>query len=243
MQPFCIATGNFWRLAQKSQNQSDILRFVKQFSCDGIEITFSRNEQLYKFKPDKSDLDFLSSKETVSLHAPFNFSSGCKTEDELEKNLEQLQFITKQTHAKRIVIHPNQMPPKKMLKKFRLPVITENMRKKNHVTQSTLEKIMQTTGCGLCLDVGHAYSFDRNEANRLVHRFKNKIQQLHLHSVYRNKDHRQFQQPHTKTYLQSLAASLALNVPIVMEEEFTHFSVPLIRREIEKTRLLIQASQ
>ncbi|MDO8624870.1 MAG: sugar phosphate isomerase/epimerase [Candidatus Diapherotrites archaeon] len=254
-----FATGNLWRFEQKS-NRASILKYIAKLPVDGIELTFAKNQQLFDFKPTRQHLRLLHSKEYVTIHAPFSLSKDAANTDELEKALERIQELKEQVNAKYIVIHPHQMPPTTLLKKYKLPILTENMRKRRYkiqtfangqnVTETTrqkrlmthpiLETTMDKTRAGLCMDVGHAYAWNQTEIEHLVKRFKPRIKQIHLHSVYRNKDHRQFLRKHTQEYIRSIQPALDLNVPIVIEEDFKRLNLPRVRREIRLIKDMLQ---
>ena len=138
-----------------------------------------------------------------------------------------------QVNAKDVIIHPLDLPSPEILAKYPFKVSTENLVKKRNVTITKLEKIFQEyPNIGLCLDVAHAYLWSKDETQKLIDAFSERITQFHLSGTYRKKDHQSLRIV-TKKFLSSIEPIKKLNVPIVIEEEIFAKDLNYLKEEVE----------
>ncbi|MBD3361485.1 TIM barrel protein [Candidatus Woesearchaeota archaeon] len=235
-----FALGTLWRWG-KSQNRNDLIKYVKELKIDGVEITFSSKEQLYKFKLSKENEKWLKNLDYVTIHAPFKLVGKKYNKKEIIEQLKIIAKLYKQVNAKNVIIHPKDLPPPDILNKFNFKVSTENLVKKKKVTIADLRKIFRRyPKIGLCLDVSHAYLWSKHETLKLIKAFEEKITQVHLSGTYRKKDHQSLRVV-SKDFIFSIKPIFKLKVPIVIEEDmkikskkFVYDEVNFIKNMFEK---------
>lgn len=229
---FSFATGNIYRW---SKNKNNLINLIKKLEVNGVEITFASKEELFSFKLSEGNRLWLKNLGYVTIHAPFRLVRRSKNEDEITKQLNVISKLYGEINAKNVIIHPMDLPPPKVLKRYKFKVSTENLPKRSHVAISNLKKILKKyPKIGLCLDVCHAYRWSKDETGKLIKAFKNRISQIHLSGVYRNKEHRSLRKV-TKNFLYSMRPIRKLNVPIVIEEDifFKEEKLKSLKKEIE----------
>ncbi len=227
-----FALGNVWRW-EKSKNRDDFIKYAKDLDIDGVELTFASKEELYAFKLSPSNESFLKGLDYVTIHAPFDFIGDVASEKEQIKQLETISKIYKQVKAKNVVIHPHSLPDRKILDKFKFKISTENLRKKRNITISDFKKIFREyPKVGLCVDVAHAYSWSKQETEKLIKNFGDRITQFHFSGSYRNKDHQSLKIV-SKDFLSSIELLFKLRAPIVIEEDIKVKNEKFLKEEIE----------
>jgi endonuclease IV len=227
-----FALGNIWRWGE-SKNRADLIQYAKNLGVDGVEITFSSKEELYNFKLSEEDLNWLKSLKYVTIHAPFKLKRKSKDKQEIIKQCDIILKLYQQVNAKDVIIHPLDLPSPEILAKYPFKVSTENLVKKRNVTITKLEKIFQEyPNIGLCLDVAHAYLWSKDETQKLIDAFSERITQFHLSGTYRKKDHQSLRIV-TKKFLSSIEPIKKLNVPIVIEEEIFAKDLNYLKEEVE----------
>jgi len=232
-----FATGNIWRQISE-KNQATAIDFIKKLGVDGVEITLATKEEVYNFRLNPSQKDWLAGLDYNSIHAPFRLIRDAKNQEEVEKQLEHIERLYKQIKAKNVIIHPLDIPAQNILDSYKIKVSTENLPKKRHVTIPMLREILRRhSEMGLCLDVAHAYSWSKNETLRLVKSFKNKITQVHLSARYRNRDHKPLKLA-TLAFMKSIEPIMNLNVPVVIEGGADNTNVRAVQEEIRRVKSL-----
>jgi len=137
-----FALGCLWRW-NPSQPRNTLLAYVKNLKINGVEITFSTKEELYKFKLTSSQIKWLRQLKYVSIHAPFGLTRRAGNQNEVIKQLEFIEQLYKKVNAKNVIIHPRELPAPAVLKKFKFKVSTENMTPKNKFTIADLKTILK----------------------------------------------------------------------------------------------------
>lgn len=227
-----FALGNIWRW-KKSKNKNDFMRYAKNLGIDGVEITFSSKEELYAFELSLDNERFLRGLDYVTIHAPFYFIKKAGNERELIRQLEVIFKIYKQVGAKNVIMHPyDDLPERRILDRFNFKVSTENLRKKKNVTIADFKKIFeQYPKIGLCVDVSHAYSWSKQETEKLIKAFSDRITQFHFSGAYRGKDHQSLRIV-SKDFLSSIEPLFKSKVPIVIEEDIKIKSEEFLKEEV-----------
>ena len=227
-----FALGNIWRWSE-SKNRADLIQYARNLGVDGVEITFSSKEELYSFKLSEEDVKWLKSLEYVTIHAPFKLKSKSKDEQEIIKQCEIILKLYQQINAKNVIIHPLDLPSPELLAKFPFKVSTENLTKKKNVTITDLQKIFQKyPKIGLCIDVAHAYLWSKDETQKLIDAFGDRITQFHLSGTYKKRDHQSLRKV-TKNFISSIEPIKRLNVPIVIEEDFLIKNLNYLHEEVK----------
>jgi sugar phosphate isomerase/epimerase len=235
---FSFATGNIYRW---SKNKNNLINLVKKLEVNGVEITFAFKEELFSFRLSKDNRLWLRNLDYVTIHAPFRLLRRSENKGEVIKQLNIISKLYGEINAKNVIIHPMDLPPPELLNKYKLKISTENLPKRSHVAISDLRKILKKyPKVDLCLDVCHAYRWSKYETGKLIKAFKNRISQIHLSGVYKNKEHRSLRKV-TKNFLYSIRLIKELNVPIVIEEDifFKEKKLKSLKKEIEYIKRFI----
>lgn len=236
-----FALGNIWRWTT-SKNRNVLVNYAKKLDISGIEITFATKEELYSFKLSNANKSWLRQLDYVSIHAPFRLVRKAKDEKEIIKQLNIISKLYNDVKAKNVIIHPNDLPKPKILKKYKFNVSIENLPKKRRVTIPKLKRIFgKYPKIKLCLDVSHAYRWSKFETGKLVQAFKRKISQIHFSGTYRNREHQSLRKV-TKTFLHSIQSIKKLNVPIIVEEDIKIKNLRCIKEEIEYIKKFLNSN-
>ncbi|MBN2052486.1 TIM barrel protein [Candidatus Woesearchaeota archaeon] len=234
---FCFALGNIWSWT-KLKNRARLIKYAQKLDILGVELTMSTKEELLSFKMTDAQRQWLRNLDYVSIHAPFKLVRNSTDENDLIKQLDYIRTVYREVNAKNVIIHPNDLPNIKILSKYDMHFSTENLPKKRHITIKNLERILKKyKGMGLCLDVAHAYSWSRNETERLIRHFRDNITQIHFSGMYKGKDHVPLQSV-SPTFLKSISNVKELNVPIVIEEDIRIEDLEFVKKEISYIKSL-----
>lgn len=232
---FAFATGNIWRW---SKSRTKLIDYAKKFDIDGVEITFSSKEELYKFKLNNSQIKWLRRRDYVSIHSPFKLVRKAGSEKEVKKQLDYIYKLYKKVNAKNVVIHAKDLPEPNVLYKYKMRFSTENTIRKSNVSIGKLAMILKRyRNLGLCLDVSHAYFWSKDETGRLVNRFKRKITQVHFSGNYKKKDHTPLRIV-SANFIKSIQPIKKLDVPIIIEEDIKIKNIKWVKNEIKYIKSL-----
>jgi len=209
------------------------LDYLRELGIQGIEITFGPKKRLYSFKLDDDLKKKLRQFEYITIHAPFELVKDSENNKEIIRQLDTIAKLYSRIKAKNLIIHPDNLPSPGLLKKYNFKVSTENLKKKRRITIAKLRKILRKyPKIGFCLDTSHAYSWSKNETEKLAAAFKSRITQIHLSACREEKDH-QFLSKTDKQFLSSISPIKKLNIPIVIEEEIKKINFNSIKKELE----------
>lgn len=237
---FCFATGNIWRWI-RGNNRAELIKYAQKLEkvgISGVELTLGYKEEVFNLKLSPSQIKWLRKLDYVSIHAPFELIRKADSHEEIIKQLDYVQRLYKLVKARNVIIHPFDLPPRKILDKYDMKFSTENLPKKRHVTIRKLNTILKKyPSLGLCLDVAHAYLWSRFETEKLVKEFKKKITQVHFSGTYRKRDHVPLQQV-SPIFIKSIQPIKKLKVPIVIEEDIKVKSMRFVKKEISYIKSL-----
>jgi len=235
-----FALGSIWRW-EKSKNRNDFIKYVKSLDIDGVELTFASKEELFAFKLSSDNEKFLKGLDYVTIHASFDFMEEANNKEEIIRQLNIISDIYQKVNAKNVIMHPNDLPDSAILSRFKFKVSTENLRKKRNVTISDFKKIFEKyPKIGFCVDVSHAYSWSKQETEKLVKAFSNKITQFHFSGAYRGKDHQPLKIV-SKDFLSSIELLFKSKAPIVIEEDIKIKSEKFLKEEVELVKKMFRA--
>lgn len=233
--PVCVATGTIWRW-DRGRNRDVLLRHLRKLPLDGVELTFSRKRELYDFRLSAANRSWLRSLRYVSIHAPFGLLRHSEDERDLSRQLDILAKLRREVRAKTVVMHPHQVPERRLLRRFGLPLSIENMPFTRRMRVPALKEVLRRhPGARFCVDAAHAYRLSSRETARLVRAFGAKLSQIHLSGVYRKRDHLPLSAA-TPTFMRSVEPLRGLKCPIVIEEELPRVSPKLLLGELERVR-------
>jgi len=231
-----FALGNIHRWG-KTKNRNELIDYARKLDIDGVEITFDRKDTVYATKVSAENKKWLKTLKYVSIHAPFNLIKRSDNEQEVIKQLDIIERLYHEINAQNVIIHPQNLPSLEILKKYDFFVSTENLPIRHRIGLLDMKKIMKKyPKIGFCLDVNHAYKWNKNETEKYVRSFKNKITQVHLSGTYRHQEHKSLKVV-TKDFMKSIEPVIKeLNVPIVIEEDFRNKDINLVKEEIKYVR-------
>lgn len=235
--PFCFAIGNIWRW-DKGKNRAKLIDSIIKLDVSGVELTIGYKKELYNFRLNPQQIRWLRKLDYVSIHAPFRMVRKAEHEEEIIKQLDLIQKIYNQVKAKNVILHPNDLPTKKILDHYNMKFSIENLPPNRNVTIKKIKAILKKyPKIGLCVDVAHAYLWSRSWTGDLVKNFKNKITQVHFSGTCRKIDHLSLRKV-SPIFLKSIQPLKKLNVPIVIEEDMKVKSLNFVRDEIKYIKSL-----
>lgn len=215
------------------------LDYLRKLGFQGVEITFATKERLYSYNPPTEIKNRLKQFKYLSIHSPFKLVKEAKNKEEIIKQLDLIGKLYFEIGAENVIIHPDELPPPEILKKYNFRISTENLKRKRNITISKLRKIFKKyPKIGFCVDTSHAYSWSKYETGKLIKAFKNRITQIHLSCRYKNKDHQSLTKA-SKDFLFSIAPIKKLNIPTVLEIEFKKVNLKSIRKESNCVKKLL----
>jgi len=224
----------------KSKNKQ--IEITKQLDIQGIELNLGLGKDVKAFKPTKENKEYLKSLDYISIHCP---PIKIDKKDPIQLNSKQellntLKWISELYHdieAQNLIIHPSWLPEKEILNKYDMRISIENVVPKMNYPFEEMKKIIEHYNKELCLDVAHAYLWNKDETKKYVDEFKDIISQIHFSGDNNNKEQVQLKEV-TNNFIESLKPIKKLNVPIVMEEYFEKKDINEIKEEIKKIKEL-----
>jgi hypothetical protein len=155
-------------------------------NVSAVELSALRQDELVPLVEQLDQLD-LSPFKYVSFHAPSS----------MEQSFEPLAVeLLLQVAARKwpIVVHPNAMYNPTDWRRLGSCLCIENMDKRKPIGQTArnLAEIFETVpDASLCFDIGHARQVDptMSEASAILHRFRDRIRQLHVSEVNTQSKH------------------------------------------------------
>jgi len=162
------------------------LQMLAGKKVSAVELSALRQDELVPLVEQLDSLD-LSPFKYVSFHAP----------SAMERSFEPLALeLLLQVAARKwpIVVHPNAMYNPSEWRGLGSCLCIENMDKRKPIGQTArnLAEIFETVpDASLCFDIGHARQIDptMSEASAILHRFRDRIRQLHVSEVNTQSKH------------------------------------------------------
>jgi hypothetical protein len=162
------------------------LQMLTGKNVSAVELSALRQDELVPLVEQLDQLD-LSPFKYVSFHAPSS----------MEQSFEPLAVeLLLQVAARKwpIVVHPNAMYNPTDWRRLGSCLCIENMDKRKPIGQTArnLAEIFETVpDASLCFDIGHARQVDptMSEASAILHRFRDRIRQLHVSEVNTQSKH------------------------------------------------------
>jgi hypothetical protein len=202
------------------------LQMLTGKNVSAVELSALRQDELAPLVEQLDQLD-LSPFKYVSFHAP----------SAMERSFEPVALeLLHQVAARRwpIVVHPDAMYTPSEWRRLGSCLCIENMDKRKPIGQTAkdLAEIFKILpDASLCFDIGHARQVDptMSEASAILHRFRDRIQQLHVSEV-------NTQSKHDPLSFESILAFhrvshlVPADVPVILESRVEE---PEINGEIE----------
>jgi hypothetical protein len=208
---------------------------LSQLDVDGIEWHYGAS--LIARPILESDLVYLKKLKLNSIHSlrvvPDSIAEALSLFEKIQSDYDKI-------NAHSIVIHPESLPPRRVLDKLHMNFLTENMNclpfcRSRLGFEDVLKK---NRDFGLCLDVSHAFYWSPRETKRIVQNWGRRIEQIHFSFARNGLDHLHSSYS-TKTFLDSIKPLADLNVPIVIEEVLPVCTVESARDEISKVKEIL----
>jgi len=238
-----FALGNIWRM-MRGIDRGKLLSKVKNLDVDGFEITILRVNELDAIKISDAQCRWLKKFHYVSIHAPTHLArKGEVSKEELLRRMDTLYELYKKVGAQNIVIHPDDLPDKSILKRYKMNYSTENMEHGRGITKKHVADILRKNPkIGLCLDVSHAHTISSKETKYYVDNFREKITQVHFSGANRKGRHLQMKNS-AKSFMKSMKPILSLDVPIIIEENMPFKKMEQVKREIKIVKNILNSKQ
>lgn len=234
-----FSLGSIWRWAGEG-NAAELLGYARQLGIDGIELNFSQ-DMLLGMRLDGRLLSWLRKLSYVSVHAPFELQkpAGRHGAEELASQLDRIWDLYRRIRAKNFILHPSQLPGRRMLDWYGFSVSTENMSSGYGSSTAVLKKVMRDyPDIRLCLDVSHAFSVSGREAARLVAAFEDRISQVHLSCTCGGRTHQPLGRA-TKAFMRSIEPVKRLRVPFIVEEDIRKKDMERVKDELRLARSIL----
>jgi len=232
--PICISTGFLYRL---TNDRNEIINKTREFSPDGIELSFAHPQYLFDFIIDKENLKYLKSLQFISIHSPWKEISYGNNQT-CKDILEVIEKLYKQVGAENVVFHVEKIEDINILKEYDFIASIENKdwRYDSVNTVEQIEAILnKNKSLKFTFDFAHALTVSPNDIPKYITKLKDRLIAIHLSMLNKQlKDHWFLHKYDSKQMRNLLNCLKDINVPIVLECVASDWSeVPLIKKEIE----------
>lgn len=234
-----FSLGTIWRWVSKD-NAAGLIDYARKLDIDGIELNFSRG-MLLGMRLDRSQLAWLRKLRYVSIHAPFELQKpvGVRGAEEFAYQMDRIWELYRRVRAKNLIMHPGQLPGRRLLDEYDFRVSTENMSCGPGSTTAALKRILHDyPDIGLCLDVSHAFAVSSTETGRLVGAFESRISQVHISCTCGSRTHQSIGRA-TAAFLSSIKPTMRLDVPFMIEEDVRKEDMERMKAEIRLVRNIL----
>ncbi|HOB89945.1 MAG TPA: hypothetical protein PKG74_01260 [Candidatus Colwellbacteria bacterium] len=228
-----VSTGCFYKLGVSKE---EIFGRLKALDIDGVEVLFNKPQDVFDFEISEDNSDFLRSLSFVTIHAPDNDLENPAAIEVLNR----LDHIYRLIYAKNIVFHVRKDDDLSIFFNYGFKASMENddwRKEKETNTVPSIERLLRIyPRLGFVLDVGHADSVDPADAEKYADRFKDRITEIHLSRVDKEKREHDFMNRHRESLNKKVFE--ATRVPIIIEGALQNENVSALQKEIELARKL-----
>ncbi len=235
--PICISTGLVYLL---TNDKNKIIEIIREFSPDGIELSFADPQYIFDFSITKENLEYLQSLKFNSIHGPWKnieYGDNHKCKDVL-KSIEDLY---KKIGARNVNFHlfdVNKAEDTKVFNKYNFNFSVENddFRNPGLNTVEKIDKVLRANEkLKFTFDFAHALVASPQEIPVFINRFRDKLAQVHLSYLTKEmKDHWFLHKYDSKEMRDLLNYLKSTNVPIVLECVASNWEeISLVKKEIE----------
>ncbi len=217
MNPICISTGCIYRL---SDDRNELIKIIKGFSPDGIELSFAYPEYLFNFAITPENLEYIKSLKFVSIHAPM-FDIVYGDNQRSREVLKLIEKLYKQVGARNVVFHKDEVEDISEITKYDFTASLENGDYRKTIANSP-EKIQEILSRNpklmFTFDLAHALSINGEDVPVYLEKFKRKLAEIHM--SWQNKNPAQhdfickYDSPGIRKSLKSVDIA---DVPLVLE--------------------------
>ncbi|MFA4998848.1 MAG: hypothetical protein WC514_02400 [Candidatus Paceibacterota bacterium] len=233
--PICISTGLLYRL---TNDRNEMISKIREFSPEGIELSFAYPEYLFDFTIKEENLRYLRNLKFNSIHAPWieiTYGNNQKSKDVLTA----IEKLYKQIDAKDVVFsNKEQIADINVITDYDFIVSIENDDWK-HPLSNIPEKIEEVFSenkiLKLTFDFAHALTVSPKDIPMYINKFKDRIISIHLAMLNKElKDHWFLHKHDSKRMRELLGYLKEINSPVILECVASDWKeVALIKEEIK----------
>lgn len=230
--PIVISTGLVYKFMN---DRNEMIQRLKEFSPDGIEISFAYPQYLYEFVLESRNLMYLQGLRFNSIHAPWKEIVYGKNAIPV---LERIDTLYDSIHARNVVFHKAPEDDFSVLRDYNFAGSVENddWKKGLNTPEKIGEILEQNPNLRFTFDFAHALTIDTGLVPEFLS-FGNKISQVHLSYLDRQMPDHYFLFKHDSEEMRRLIRMIPSNIPLVLECVADNPSeIELVRREIEYLR-------
>lgn len=226
----CLSTGLVYKL---ENDRNKMIKMLKAFKPDGIEINFPFPDYLLNFVPNDTNIKFLNSLKFVSIHLPW-VDISYRPNSKAKKIAAKIRQLSKRIRIDNLVIHPLQIEDFQFLNKFKLNVSIENedpKMPKFFIPEDFKQIFDKYSKLYFNFDFAHAGLVSKKNIDNFIGQYQNRIIEIHLSSLKKGENDHWFLRPHDSTSNRALIRKLRPidNVAIVLE------CVARDKNDLEKT--------
>lgn len=204
----------------------------REFCLSGIEIMLAKREMVEDFAISDANKKWLTGLEYVSLHAPVKFLQEVTNDEDACRLLTTIDEIYSAIGAKAVIFHVTSLPKLEWLRDRRFSMVIENTTTKGKVDIELFSETVAKYGCGICLDVSHAFTWSEFESEKYFDRFKEKILQIHLSASNGAHEHLPFSES-SSVFRKSVSFLGAVAAPKVIECDYTTRDIDFIKKDLK----------
>lgn len=231
--PICLSTGCLYGLYE---DRNEMIEVLREFSPDGIEISFIEAKYLLNFNISKTNLKYLKTLKFNSIHAPaidivYDYYQASR------EIFQKISELYKKINAHNVVFHKRCIKDYDLVLKndFVSSVENEDWRIPGHKIDDMKNVLDENKGFKFTFDFAHALTVSSADIEEYINYFKEKIIQIHI-SIY-NKEllkHDFLHKYHNKETRKLLQYLKSVSVPLVLESTASNQKeIQLIKKDIE----------
>jgi len=233
--PICISTGCVHRLFE-DRNRS--INLFRQFSHEGIEVSFAYPHHLLNFKIEEDNLEHLETLKFNSIHAPFK-DYIYKNNEKSKEILRRISDLYKRINARNVVFHKDSIKDYDFIANNGFVVSLENddWRKPNNTINHLKDILDNNEKFKFTFDFAHALSTS-SDIDEYINCLGDKIVEIHLSIIDEDSKRHTFLHKKDSEELRKKLHSLkSISVPIVLECDISNLEKKeLLRKEIDYIR-------
>ncbi|MFA7243924.1 MAG: hypothetical protein WC080_01370 [Patescibacteria group bacterium] len=170
-----ISTGLVYKFTDK---RNEMIRMLREFSPDGIELSFADSTYLFDFKISEENVDYLRSLPYTTIHAPW-IDIRYANNDKSKKVLDLIEKLYRKTGAKNVTIEPREIDDYSILGSYDFQISIENadIRKPFCAAEELLSILNKNPKLKLTLDIAHSMTANPDLFDQLLS--TGKISQIH----------------------------------------------------------------
>lgn len=235
MSPIGFTTGCLYKT---DISFGDRIKLYSSLGAEAIELSFSRPDELLKFKLKNETKKIIGKFRTVTIHAPWinvNYDDDTKTREILKS----LRSLSNDVNPLGVVFHPDIIKDFNVLEISRMPIVIENMDKRKNYGNKLehIKEIKDKFSFNFILDIQHSYENDPTNSlcRELIKLMGKKLKYIHISGYSDDNNHALGFESKNKIEIEKIL-KLKLNVPKIMEGIMTQDINNKILKELKFIR-------